>query len=268
MSRLLFGLFNHYQKEIAEELLVGARYQSVPIDILVVVHNQVEYLKKCVDSIFKHTTNFHLYIWDNDSDAETKAYLCTLPPEVKVITHGINEGFIIPNNRLAAMGSSPYVVLLNSDTEVMSNWHKPLIGWLQQHPDVAATGYQGCKLNEEFKGGLIHFGYDIDYVSGWCLCFSRDIYQQVGLFDEDHLHFAYAEDCDFSFRLKEKGYRVYAFHMTQVAHYENKTISKMVLNQQLQDYIHQNHAYLRQRWEGSLPELRNSVLQSLKNGVE
>ena len=253
MSRVLFGIFNHHRNEITEELLVGTKYQEVPIDILIVVHNQVDYLKKCVESIFQHTTNFKLYIWDNGSDEETKLYLNSLldvAEQIVIVTSEANSGFIKPNNSLASMGSNPYLVLLNSDTEVMQGWKEPLVAWLQGHPNIAATGYQGCKLDENFKGGLISFGNDVDYISGWCLCLPRKIYDEVGLFDEEHLEFAYAEDCDFSLRLQEQGYQIYAFHMTRVAHHENKTILAVAKDrpQWLQEHFDKNHDYLRRRW--------------------
>jgi GT2 family glycosyltransferase len=252
MSRILFGIYQHHQKEITDELMTSMKYQPVTKDILIIVYNQVDYLRRCVESINQHTQDFHLWIWDNGSDVTTQIYLDTLHDNnnVTVIRSEDNQGFIIPNNRLAAMGSNPYIILLNSDTEVMANWDKPLIAWLQQNPDVGATGYQGCVLDERGKGGLIRLGYEIDYISGWCLCTSRAIYDEIGLFDEDHLEFAYCEDCDFSLRLKENGRRVYALHMTQVAHFENKTITTVAKGkpQWLQDHFDHNHQYLRERW--------------------
>jgi GT2 family glycosyltransferase len=250
MSRILFGIYQHHQEAIMNELMTGSRYEPVMKDILIVVHNQVDYLQRCVESIFKHTQDFHLWIWDNGSDTDTQTYLSTLRDQVTVIRSETNQGFIVPNNRLAAMGHNPYIILLNSDTEVMQDWDKPLIAWLQQNPEVGATGYQGCILDERGKGGTIRFGYEIDYISGWCLCTPRTVYDEMGLFDEEHLEFAYCEDCDFSLRLKESGRRVYAFHMTQVAHFENKTITTIAKGkpQWLQDHFDHNHQYLRQRW--------------------
>ena len=259
MSRILFGITQAHQKEIMEELVTGTKYQPVFKDILIVVHNQVEHLRKCIESIYKYTADFHLFVWDNGSDSETKNYLESLkhsplpshPSTITIITNATNEGFIIPNNRLAAMGNSDYLILLNSDTEVTAGWDKPLVAWLQQHPDVGAVGYQGCILDEYGKGGIIRFGYEVDYVSGWSLCLPRSIYQQIGLFDEEHLQFAYAEDCDFSLRVKEAGYKVYSLHISQVAHHENATIQAISKTrpQWLQDHFNHNHSYLRERWE-------------------
>jgi len=256
MSRILFGIYQQHQTQIMDELMTGTKYQPVAKDILIVVHNQMDYLQRCVESLYQHTHDFHLYIWDNGSDSVTQAYLWDISKNgnVTVVRSEENRGFIVPNNLLAVMGANPYMILLNSDTEVMAGWDQPLIAWLQQNPDVGATGYQGCVLDERGKGGTIRFGYEVDYISGWCLCIPRAIYDEIGLFDEAHLDFAYGEDCDFSLRLKESGRRVYAFHMTQVAHFENKTITVIAQGkpQWLQDHFDHNHQYLRERWSAFL----------------
>lgn len=234
---------------IQEELESSLRYQRVQKDILIVVHNQLPYLEACIKSIYQNTRDFNLYIWDNGSDPEVATYLATLG--VHVHREEQNVGFIQPNNRLAEVGSSPYLILLNSDTVVYPEWDKTLIGWLQTHPKVRVVGYAGGVLNEEMRGTQVDFGSTPDYICGWCMCFSRHTFQEYGLFDETHLERAYGEDADFSLRLLEAGHQIFALRSGLVYHAGNATVRQIIMQQgvtELSRTFEANHNYLQKRW--------------------
>jgi len=52
-------------EKIKEELLLSDSSDGINKDILIVVHNQYDYVKNCIESIYKNTKNFNLFIWDN-----------------------------------------------------------------------------------------------------------------------------------------------------------------------------------------------------------
>ncbi len=279
------------QASMKDELLCSAKYEKAGKDILIVVHNQLDYVKKCIESIKENTENYNIFIWDNASDQETREYLKSISKfydreeyrhsyswgeaagiepddamlgkdgSIMVLRSEENIGFIEPNNRLFELGLSDYVILLNSDTEVKPDWDKAMIGWLQQNENVGQTGYMGGILNDEFRGGKIDFGSNVDYICGWAMCIRRDLldgwfdrimHSQLNkiqlatrvhpsnkkrffpskldedpfskLFDQKNLKFAYAEDADLSLRIKEHGFDIYALHLDLVVHHENKTI--------------------------------------------
>lgn len=281
------------QASMKDELLCSAKYEKAEKDILIVVHNQLDYIKKCIESIKENTENYNIFIWDNASDQETREYLESIsarPPanrkmlgkdgSIMVLRSEENIGFIEPNNRLFELGLSDYVILLNSDTEVKPDWDKAMIGWLQQNEDVGQTGYMGGILNDEFRGGKINFGSNIDYICGWAMCVRRDLLDGwldrlnspapnkkrffpskfdeepfFKLFDQKNLKFAYAEDADLSLRIKEHGFDIYALHLDLVVHHENKTIKAVNqspdeggLKIDLKKTFHENHEYLKKRW--------------------
>lgn len=244
-----------YLDEIKKELVTDIYCKQVLFkDIIIIVKDQLSYVKTCIDSIFKYTKNFNLYIYDNNSSLETRDYLCSIP-NVHLIVSPQNDGFIKPNNILAKRTKSDYIILLNSDTEVFQNWDNMMISQLISNPNLGQVGYCGSKLNDEFKGGPAHLGFDIDYVCGWCFCMPRKVYQEVGLFDEENLDLAYCEDADLSLRIKEKGYQIYAMYSDLVTHFENKTI--LEINQdpsqreRFAKAFKENHAYMAKRWKKS-----------------
>lgn len=236
---------------IKEELSFCDFGVNIEKDILIVVHNQYDYIKNCIDSIFENTKNFNIHIWDNNSEEKTKKYLRKVSNKhknIKLYTSKENIGFVVPNNLMVKKVKSPYVILLNSDTEVRKYWDELLIGFLEKHHDVAATGFQGGILNSDGLGVNIGYGYEIDYICGWCLCFSKKTYENYGLFDEN-IKFAYCEDSDFSIKLRDNNKKIYAcFSKDLVFHYGNITSNLVMKKNDFSDIIKKNLIYLKSKW--------------------
>lgn len=239
-------------EDIKAELTTLQLYEPVEKDILIVVKDQLSYVKGCIESIHKNTSNYHIYIWDNASGDETKLYLDKIKSSnIHIQTSEKNLGFIIPNNQLAELGSSPYMILLNSDTLVQPGWDEAMISWLQHNENTAEVGYLGGILDEQCKGKTFNCGGDVDYICGWCACFSRKTYDEFGLFDQENLEFAYCEDSDFSLRLKDAGKEIYALYIGLVHHFQNVTVKDVARREgtaRLQETFDKNHAYIARRW--------------------
>ena len=236
---------------IKEELSFCDFGVDIEKDILIVVHNQYDYIKNCINSIFENTKNFNIHIWDNNSEEKTKKYLRKISNKYKNIelyTSKENIGFVIPNNLMVKKVKSPYVILLNSDTEVRKYWDELLIGFLEKHHDVSATGFQGGILNSDGLGVDVGYGYEIDYICGLCLCFSKKTYENYGLFDEN-IKFAYCEDSDFSIKLRDNNKKIYAcFSEDLVFHYGNITSNLVMKKNDFSEIIKKNLIYLKSKW--------------------
>lgn len=220
-------------------------------DVLVVVHDQLELVAKCVKSIYRHTSDFKLYLWDNRSKEPTRTFLeqtAQAHDNVVLVRHETNLGFIKPNNELARMGNSPYIILLNSDTEVRPGWDRMLVRWLKRHPDCKQVGYEGGAVMADGRGcGKPMSGTNIDYVCGWCFCISRETYDEYGLFDDVNLTFAYGEDSDYSMRLREKGHGICALGIGLVRHVGNATTKQVEKEMDIYPDYFRNHAYITKR---------------------
>jgi len=222
------------------------------IDILIVVKDQLPYLKACIESIQKHTSNYNLLIYNNGSEPETTNYLAKIP-NATVIYATENDGFIRPNNRLAELSKADYLVLLNSDTTVKKGWDKKLIDYLQNDQQTKLVGYLGCFLDPQLgnHGGSGGYGSGVDYICGWCMCLSKQTYQQFGLFDETNLEFAYFEDTDLSLRIREAGYKIHALPDQLVEHVGNVTIK--AVGPRPKAFL-KNESYMHQRWDAWLED--------------
>lgn len=277
---------SHFEK-VKAELQIAEQARDVWKDIIIVVRDQLDYFRQCVESVQKQTKNYHLYIWDNGSRQDTQDFIGSLLASYDPDTHTDwavttmrsehNTGFIEPNNELVGWGDSEYIILLNSDTKVFEGWDRAMTGFLETNPDVAQVGYWGGHLGPDGRGFGGDNGYNIDYVPGCCFCISRATYEEFGLFNPQ-LTFAYCEDADLSLRLKEAGKKVYALHAPLVHHYQNKTIVEVEREGQVdvRATFERNHEYIQARWKDYLANHRvllkkqgkdsdNHVRHSLEN---
>ena len=60
---------------------------------------------------------------------------------------------------------------------------------------------------------------DVDYISGASIMIKKDLWQQIGGFDERYAP-AYCEDSDLAFQVRDLGYRVVFQPLSIVTHYE------------------------------------------------
>jgi hypothetical protein len=254
--------FEQHFVKVKEELAIAGRCPAdLTKDIIIVVRDQLPYVKECLDSVEEYTQGHHIYLWDNNSLPETAEYLQQFrderPDRVSLMTYSENVGFIRPNNELVGWGDGEYIILLNSDCKVFEHWDRAMIGFLREHPDVAQVGYWGGHMDAEGRGFGGAYGYDIDYVPGWCFCVPRAIYKEHGLFDHG-LKFAYCEDADLSLRLKTSGHRIYALHPSLVHHYQNKTIKQVRHEGEIdvEATFRHNHEWMRERWADYIKEGR------------
>jgi len=262
------GQLDEMKKEMEAELKAAVMAENKWKDIIIVVRDQLEYFKQCIESVRAHTHNYTLYIWDNDSGPETKQYIERLQAEflsienpdwsLEVWTMDANMGFIEPNNRLAEVGTGDYIILLNSDTKVFEHWDTAMLGFLQNNPDYRQVGFWGGHLSSDGRGFGGDNGAEIDYIPGWCFCIERKTtYAEFGLFNKQ-LKFAYCEDADLSLRLMEAGHKIYALYIPLVYHYQNKTINEVHKEGQIdvQATFEHNHRYIMNRWKEYLETKR------------
>ena len=252
---------NEIREVLKYELICQDSYTEATKDIIVVVHNQLEYVRQCIESVQRHTKLYNLWIWDNRSSQETREYLESLD-NVNLIVKDRNYGFIEPNNEIAKLCQSEYIILLNSDTIVSSGWDEALIGYLQSNIHTKLIGYMGGVLDEKGLGLGAAYGNLIDYVMGWCMCLSKQTYETFGLFNEE-LQFAYFEDSDLSLRIKSS-HSIYALHLRYVHHFGNITVRSLNAAD-YQDTFNNNQKIFASHW-GKYLEVER-VLAQKSNGL-
>lgn len=240
------GLFLVYRTKFA---LLG----NPKISILIPNKDHVEDLKKCMDSIFKKSSwkNFEIIIIENNSEeAETFAYYETLRhahKEIKIVTYMGEFNYSVINNFGATVAEGEYLLLLNNDTEVISeNWMEKMLE-LCQREDVGAVGAKlyypddtvqhagivvgmggfaghlltGCDRKAAGYLNRLRTMQEVSAVTGACMMVKRSVYEALGGLDEA---FAVAlNDVDFCLRVRNSGKLVAFQPDAELYHYESKS---------------------------------------------
>jgi GT2 family glycosyltransferase len=225
------------------------------VSIILPTRDRLELLEPCVDSVLRAAPAYagetELIIVDNDSVEEaTKAYFRRIGGTrgVRVLPHGGKFNWSAINNRAAQAATGEILVFLNNDTLVLApDWCGEMVA-VALRPEVGAVGarllYQDGTLQHagvvlgvdgvaghEAVGeptvtggyfGRTHLLRSVTAVTGACLATRRQLFQQLGGFDELHLKVAF-NDVDYCMRVREAGLRVVYTPYAVLYHLESKS---------------------------------------------
>ncbi|CAN0307679.1 unnamed protein product, partial [Chrysoparadoxa australica] len=166
---------------------------------------------------------------DNASTDNSLTILADLFPTVSVIQLNKNYGFAEGYNRGLAKIEAEYFILLNSDVEVTENWIRPMLEYLENHPQYATCqpkildlknrdyfeyagaaggfidylGYPFCRgrIFDEIEKDLGQYDESLDilWTSGACMMIRASSFNRLGGFDTDF--FAHMEEIDLCWRI-------------------------------------------------------------------
>ncbi len=237
--------------------------------IIILTYNQLEYTKKCLQSIRKYTEKgtYEIIIIDNHSTDGTKTYL-KRQKDIKVLFNNKNAGFPKGCNQgIALAGKGNDILLLNNDTIVTPNYLANLKKALYSHPKVGAVGAV-CNQNENLQG--VDFTYtDLKqmqrlakknnvsdstrweekvFLIGFCLLIKREVIQKIGRLDENYSP-GYIEDNDLSLRILNLNYRLLLCHDAFIHHYLGTSFRKDLTK--FYPILYKNRAYFESKWHFS-----------------
>ena len=223
-------------------------YKTFPlVSVIIVNYDGKELLKKCLSSIKRQTySNFEIIIVDNGStDGSVKFIKREYSNSVKLIENSRNLGFGKGNNQGITISKGEYVALLNNDTEVEPSWlselvkvaqsdkrigmcaSKILLGDNQTQIDVAGhliypDGLNRGRGHREQDVGQYDTKEEVLFPSACAAIYSRDMLDEIGLFDEDF--FAYGDDTDIGIRARLMSWKCIYVPTAVVYHYRSATL--------------------------------------------
>src|ERR1044071_844201 len=107
------------------------------VAIIIPNFNGKEHLAYCLPALLAQTyRDFEIFIVDNGSVDDSIPFVRENFPRVQLIVNRYNLGYAEANNVAIRATSSPYVVTLNNDTRVESNWLAEMIRAAEAHRQV------------------------------------------------------------------------------------------------------------------------------------
>ena len=230
------------------------------LSVIILNYNVRYFLEQCVLSVQKALTNLdaEIIVVDNNSSDASCEMMKQLFPHIKLIENPVNLGFPKGNNMAVAEAKGEYICILNPDTIVAEDTFEKILNYVTlSGVEELNTGIIGCKLIDgtgnflpESKRGLPTpwvaftkiFGLyklsnvfgkyyaqhlnenqsgKVDILVGAFMVLKRDLYLQVGGFDENC--FMYSDDIDLSYLIQKLGKENFYFHETTVIHYKGES---------------------------------------------
>ena len=226
------------------------------VAVVILNWNGCEMLRTFLPSVVRYSEEDGacVYVADNGSTDASVQMLREEFPMVRLILSEKNYGFAEGYNRALRQVEAEYVVLLNSDVEVTGHWLRPLLEYMDAHPEVAGCqpkvrswrnknrfeyagaaggyidryGYPFCRgriLNKvESDNGQYDNTAPVFWATGAALFIRlKDYWAAGGL---DGRFFAHMEEIDLCWRLRARGRMLMCVPQSVVYHVGGATLKK------------------------------------------
>ncbi|HXA09327.1 MAG TPA: glycosyltransferase family 2 protein [Chthoniobacterales bacterium] len=224
------------------------------IAIIIATRDRIDLLSRCISSITSKTSypNYEIIVVDNESTSdEAREYFRNC--EHRVLPFNGPFNFSALNNLAVEQTTSPWLLFLNNDVEAIDNEWLTVMAEHVQRPEVGAVGARLLYPNDTVQhagvvlgvGGIAehafrHFPADAPGVSrqlqvtrnyssvtGACLLTRRDVFEEVGGFDEERLPVTF-NDVDLCLKMRRAGYLIVYTPFARLYHHESASRRRSV----------------------------------------
>lgn len=210
-------------------------------EIVVPVYNGDLVVRDCLRSLLTAATGpMRVLVVDDGSRTHTAELLraeAAADPRIALHRRDINRGYTKSINEGVLLTESRWVVILNSDTLVAPGWLDRLHRAAQARPGTGMAGplsnaatWQSIPAVKRSDGGWStndaieprHLGQvqalldgaseraypEFPVLNGFCTLIARDVFDCIGLFDDDAFPMGYGEETDLCLRARRAGFRL------------------------------------------------------------
>lgn len=240
--------------------------------LIIVNYNTKEFFKNCLNSVFRHSPadELEIIVVDNNSvDGGVEMIKSNYNQRLKLIANKKNIGFGPANNQGAKAARGEFLFFLNSDTIIKKDIFTALKEIFSARPRLAIASPRlllpsgtpqpyafgqfpslGKLLWQKIsarKSADLFLGdndlYAVDWVSGAAMVVRKNVFDQIGGFDENF--FMYFEDIDLCWRAKQYGWQVAVCPKVFLIHFVGQSAGGFKQRKkyyyQSQDYFFKKH---------------------------
>ena len=197
------------------------------VTVIIPNYNGLSFLKACIAALrVQKYKRFDILVVDNGSEDGSVEWLQS--QGIWAIFLDKNMGFCGAVNKGIQAAKTPYILLLNNDTEAKPEFVGELVKSISRSKKIFAVS---SKMIQLYHKDLMDDAGDMYCVFGWAYqrgvgqsskgynrprevfsacagaaIYRREVFESIGYFDEKH--FAYLEDMDICYRAKIFGYHI------------------------------------------------------------
>jgi GT2 family glycosyltransferase len=228
--------------------------EAKKITLIIPVRDRIDLLARCLESVTRKTAYapYEIVVVDNDSQsAEAQEYFGRLEHRVLHFSGPFNYSAI--NNFAVENCDSPWLLFLNDDIEVIDQNWLTIMAEHVQRPEVGAVGPRLLYPDETVQhagvvvgvGGIAEHAFrglpaespgvcrqlqmtrNYSAVTGACLLTRRDVFDEIGGFDEERLPVAF-NDVDLCLKMRRAGYLIVYTPFAKLYHHESASRRRSV----------------------------------------
>ncbi|MCT7590786.1 glycosyltransferase family 2 protein [Aliarcobacter butzleri] len=217
------------------------------IGIVICNFNKVDYLKGCLETLYKsnfENLTYDVIVVDNASTDGSSKFVKDNYSQIILLENETNtggSGGFDRGIRYSIQKKYDYVVLLDNDILLETNTILNLFKYIKINPEIGVVGSKICTMDNrdilQEMGSFIDFDnkfnvytplkshkddnsipeiVNCDYVPACCMITSKEVLKKVGSFNTEH--FIYWDDMDWCTRVKKAGYKIHAINSSRVFH--------------------------------------------------
>ena len=203
------------------------------ISIIILARDRLDLLSRCIESLTRKTSypNYRIVVVDNDSQSDEADSHFSRVKHRRLIYEG-TPNLSALNNFAVRQTESPWLLFLHKDVEALESEWLTIMAEHVQRPEVGAVGAQLLNPNETIEhAGIVlgvngiaqpafrcvpaeqpgvsrqlHVTRNCSAISSVCMLTRREVFQEVGGFDES-LPDGFA-DVDLCLKMRRSGYLI------------------------------------------------------------
>ncbi|MFC1981322.1 glycosyltransferase family 2 protein [Chloroflexota bacterium] len=129
------------------------------VSIIIVSFNVKELLRKCILSIEEKFVgiSYEIIVVDNNSKDRNQEMIENHFPAIRLVKNKANLGFAQANNQGIKIAKGEYIILINSDTEIMNNHIKDAIAHMEENLHIGILGPKIFFPNGNLQTSAVRF---------------------------------------------------------------------------------------------------------------
>ena len=224
------------------------------ISIIIATRDRIDLLSRCIASIISKTSypNYEIIVVDNESKSdEAQEYFRNC--EHRVLQFHGPFNFSALNNLAVEQTTASWLLFLNNDVEVIESEWLTIMAEHVQRPEVGAVGARLLYPNDTVQhagvvlgvGGIAEHAFrhfpaeapgvsrqlqvtrNYSSVTGACLLTRREVFEEVGGFDEERLPVTFS-DVDLCLKMRRAGYLIVYTPFAKLYHHESASRRRSV----------------------------------------